>query len=109
MNSDDFFFFGSVLLFSALGCASSIERLTGNTNAYLLNIVEKKKEIITIYYEKNTILSMNTVFEEPSESSQLIIIHAKSIAVFLKSGILLFLAIGNKAPKMLRSKNSLKG
>jgi len=59
--------------------------------------------------KKNFNIEYITVFEELSASSQLIIIHAKSIAVLLKSGILLFLAIGNKAPKILRSKNSLKG
>lgn len=41
INSDDFFFFGSVLLFSTLGCVSSIERLIGNVNVYLLNMMKK--------------------------------------------------------------------
>jgi len=49
INSDDFFFFGSVL-FSILGCVSSIERFIGNVNVYLLNMI--KKEITTIFEKK---------------------------------------------------------
>jgi len=93
-----------MLLFSTLDCASSIERLRGSVNVCLIKIINKNYN--NLKKDNNEYITKS---EGVSVSSQLIIKHANSIAVFLKSGILLVLAIGNKALMMLLIKNSLKG